>query len=338
MRRYKMTILGGALVRRLLLLSVGLLLAVAKPSEGQSDQLPGREWAASVNLTNQNVKATGVLFLPAAVDRVRAVIVFNNYGRLELLSDSLAWRQAAASVDAAILLARITEIDMVHSSPVPVEKMVWRNAMLGGGEAVLRMLQQLASEVNHPELGSAPLVFWGWSAGAGFGATFAEQQPTRTLADVRYHIQQRTLLVNTKVVGGIPMLMMAGGKDTTAGHEDAEKLWQSGRTIDAPWTYVLEPNVPHPMNNAEVEFITNGNSLMIPWVTAVIRQRLGPSGVGLRAIDVSAGWAGDNDTGAISQWSAYKGSPQNRVWLQDQLSAQGWQIIRQADNPGKPLQ
>jgi hypothetical protein len=324
-------------MRRLVLLLIALLLVLGKSSKGQSDQLPGREWAASVNLTNRNVKATGVLFLPASVNRVRAVIVFNNYGRLELMFENQAWRKAAASVSAAILFARITEIDMVHSSPLPVEKVVWRNATLGGGEAVLRLLKQLADEVNHQELDSVPLVFWGWSAGAGFGATFAEQHPTRMLADVRYHIQQRTLPVNTKVMGGIPMLMMAGGKDTTAGHEDAEKLWQSGRTVDAPWTYVLEPNVPHPMGNGEVEFITNGSKLMIPWVTAVIRQRLTSAG-GLKAIDVRSGWAGDNATGAISSWAAHTGLPENRVWLPDEASAQGWQAIRQTENPGKPFE
>jgi hypothetical protein len=184
-----------------------------------------------------------------------------------------------------------------------------------------------------------PLAFWGWSASAGFGSTFAEQYPERTLGFIRVRTHQRELPVNLDIIKGIPGLFMAATQDQTAGVEDAQALWKGGRTIGAPWTLIVEPHVPHGLIDGpkNVEFVSNANQLMIPWLTEVIRQRLPQAGTALRPISDRAGWVGDNRTGEIWRLDSFSGSKLDKTWLPDESSARAWQRLRLEENPSRPF-
>jgi hypothetical protein len=321
----------------------GLVLAalsLAAPTisgQGTPTLVPGTEFAASTNMVGREVRFEARLFVPTSVTQVRAVMVFVSYGTTWQLYESTAWRRAAESVGSALLLAGPNFVD---AERLGLDGNIWRDVSLGGGDGLLAVVRQLATDSRHPELLNAPLAFWGWSAAGNFGATFAKQYPERTLAFIRYHSQQRPFPVDLNVTKGIPALLLAGGKDTTERVEDAETLARSGRALGAPWTFVIEPNVPHGIidGKAGIEFFTNSGDLMIPWLTAVVRQRAPQAGTPMRPIGDDVGWIGDNKTGEV--WSAvgFSGSRADNTWLPDEPSARGWQRIRVAENPGRPIQ
>lgn len=317
-----------------------MALSVGMPTiRGQAslDRVPGIELAASGNIVEKDVKVEGLLFLPKSTTRVRAVIVVTNYGNSWRLYESVAWRRAAESTDSALLLARVSFVSAIPLNP---EREIWRDVSAGGGDGLLTVLRQLATDSRHPELRDVPLAFWGWSAAAGFGPTFAKLHPQRTLAFVRYHTHQRAIPVDVNITKSIPALLLAGGKDTNAGVEDAERLSNAGRALGAPWTFVIEPNVPHGIidGNIGIEFFTNSNQLMIPWLTAVVRQRVPQAGMAMRTISDGVGWIGDNRTGEVWPSTGFSGSRVDKTWLPDEPSARGWQVIRVAEHPGKPLE
>lgn len=307
--------------------------------QAPSERVRGDEFAASVNLTKKDVKLEGVLFVPANVKRIRAVIVIINFGASYLVYESQLWRRAAQTTESALLHVRVSQISGVTAN-IPFERQVVRQASVGGGAGLLTLMSRLASESPYRELNDIPLAFWGYSAAAGFGATFAELYPERTLAFIRYHTHQRGIPINVNVTRNIPALFMAGGKDTTAGVEDAETVWKTGTAAGAPWTFVVEPNVPHSFIDAKanVEFLTTSNQLMIPWLSAVIRQRAPHDRRAMRRIEPAAGWIADNRTGEISPAAKYAGAQLEGNWLPDEETARGWQIVRGADNPARRLE
>jgi hypothetical protein len=299
----------------------------------------GNEFAAATNMLHRGMKVEGRLFVPATATRIRAVTVLIDYGNTWRLYQSEIWRKSAESTESALLLARVSSFNVIPPTPYPPERQVMRVASLGGSEGLLTVMQRLATESGHPELQSVPLAFWGWSAAAGFGPTFAKEHPQRTLAFIRYHTNQRGILVDLDTTKVIPALLLAGGKDTSAGVEDTESLWRRGSASGAPWSFVIEPNVPHGIidGNAGIEFFTNSSQLMLPWLTAIMRQRLPQLGAPMQPIDKRVGWLGDIKTGEIRPSASFSGSTADKTWLPDEESARAWQRLRVVDNPGRPF-
>jgi hypothetical protein len=184
------------------------------------------------------------------------------------------------------------------------------------------LLKKLAQESGHQELVDAPLLFWGHSAAAGFGGTFAAIHPERTIALVNYQGGGGTR-VNMKVLSRIPSLYLAGGKDDATALANTLDMWKSGRSTGALWTFAIQPDATHGDN----EFLKKANDLMIPWIAAVLRQRLSPDGKTLRAVTDASGWLGNNGTGTVAPSSAFIGSKAEASWLPDEATARGWQVV-----------
>jgi hypothetical protein len=77
---------------------------------------------------------------------------------------------------------------------------------------------------------------------------------------------------------------------------------------------------------------------MIPWLTAVMRQRVPQAGAAMTTISDDSGWIGDNTTGEVWPSAGFSGSKPDKTWLPDEASARAWQLIRVAENPGRPIQ
>jgi hypothetical protein len=169
-------------------------------------------------------------------------------------------------------------------------------------------------------MAEAPILFWGWSAAASFGTTFAAQYPERTIGFVRYHTNRRGLPLDMGRVRDIPALLIAGAKDETAGVEDTEQLWRLGRTSGAPWTFAIEPEATH--SAPEIHESTL-RELTIPWMAAVLDQRL-RAPAGLAGDSGNRGWWGDLNTFDISPSIA--GQAVDKSWLPDERSALGWRL------------
>jgi hypothetical protein len=329
--------------------------------------VPGTEFAVGANLTEKNVKAAGTIFVPDDARRVRAVIVLvgswpgaergiydlsgrklgddevggrrdprgenadGDPGALGRFRDQV-WRRLSRTCECALLYLKLGTIRPEASSGVAANGVVIRsgtssrverNAAEGGADALFLILRRLGEESAHPELTDASLLLWGWSATASFATSFAELYPERTVAFIRYHTHRRGLQVNLKVLRNIPALMIAGGKDEVAGIEDAETLWMGGRSVGAPWTFAIEPGATH----GSEEGIVSSHGLIIPWIAAVVRQRLAPDSTRLRPVTEDSGWLGNNQSAEIGPQAAFAGPKEKSSWLPDEITARGWQIV-----------
>jgi pimeloyl-ACP methyl ester carboxylesterase len=310
------------------------------PSPAVQDEttpVPGREIAAALNLHQKDIKADGTLFLPREVRQFRAVVVVMNHGDSEPVYQDPEWRKAAEALASGLLHVRISRIGSsarTRVSPsgrivpdVPPVAAPLRNAAVDGAAgALLTLLDRFAQESGHQELKSAPLLFWGHSAAGNFGPTFAALHPGRTIAFVSYHSHRRGLPHDMKVVTRIPALLFAGRNDDTVDEEEVEDLWRSGRSRNAPWTFVLRSDAPH----RSVEALKKANDLAIPWITAVVRQRVTPGGTGLRPVSDSTAWIGDHKTLEIASHGSSPGSRTDASWLPDETSARAWRAISEA--------
>ena len=285
------------------------------------DPVPGAEFTADVNLTEKNVKAEGTIFVPRKVPRVRAVIV--TVGRAPLVDLTAEpfylWRTLSETSECAVLYLRLGTI-----RPDPEAGPVFiRNAAAGGADALFAILQRLGEQSAHPELNDVRVLLWGGSSGAGFGTTFAELYPERTVAFIRYHAHLRGWSPNLKVLREIPALLIAGGKDDTAGTEDAEALWKDGRSAGAPWTFAIEPRATH----QDKQTLVSSQALIIPWIAAVLRQRLQPGSMRLRPVSEDSGWLGNNRSTEVSRYATFPGPKREASWLPDEVTAHGWRTV-----------
>lgn len=283
-----------------------------------ADQVRGVELAAAVNLLPKGVKAEGTFFLPQKVNRVRAVIVVIRYGLGYGVYDDPQWRRVSETLESGLLHVRISNI-----STVPTGNFI-SLANLGGADALIQLLQRLASESGHPELESAPILLWGHSAAGSFAATFAAAHPQRTIGFVRYHSAGGGLVgADMKVLGQIPALLLSGGNDGPAVAQSAETFGRVGRSTGAPWTFAVEPGATH---GAE-ESRKKADNLTIPWITAIVRQRVSSDGAVLRVVTDRSGWLGNNRTGEVAPYDTFPASKTEASWLPDEASARAWQAI-----------
>ena len=278
-----------------------------------ANETRGVEFAAGVNVRAKDEKAEGLLFVPRNVSHARAVIVVIKYGLgFDNIFYDPRWRKLAASADAPLLWVRFSEIGL-SADEFPIERPV-----IQGADALVSLLQEIAQKSGHPELADAPVILWGHSGAGGRASLWASQNPQRTLAFVRYHSGPVTGDVN--VVAKIPALYLSGRQDTTAPPRAAEDLWKSGRSLNAPWTFAIEPEAQH----GDPKDLEKANDLVIPWIAAVTRQRLSPSG-SLRSVADGAAWIGNNQTAEIRLFGEFTGPKAEASWLPDETTARAWQ-------------
>lgn len=292
-------------------------------------QVPGAEFAVAVNLVAKNVRVETRLFVPDRAALVRAVIVITNYARLDrgaepALFYEANWRALSETCRCALLSVKLGTIRPIAPN-TPAANHFARNAALGGGEALLRALQHLGNESSRHELEQAPLVFFGWSATADFGTTFAELHPERTIGFIRYHTHRRGVPADIRVLRAIPALLIAGAKDETAGVEDAETLWRRGRSARAPWTFAVEPDATH--SDSTELFYRSAASLIVPWVAAVVQQRVPTDGGTLRPIVEEVGWLGNHVTAEAAPHQDLRDPTDVGSWLPDEATARGWRAV-----------
>lgn len=291
--------------------------------------VPGVELGASVNLIDRNVKAEGTLFLATKTERARAVVVVMKHGPTEelMLTGSnpySIWHALSEERGYGLLHLRVSPIRAPAPGPQDPNAEQQRNAAAGGAEALTGLLKMFAVESKHPELADAPLLFWGWSAAAGFGPSFARIHPERTIGFVRYHSHLRGIPVDMDAAKSIPALLFVGAEDSPELEQDAAELFRKARSLGAPWTFVRQVGAPHVMR---AEDLRSANGLVIPWIAAVVSERLDGAGPGLRTIARSTGWVGDLATGEVSPWASDTASLIGSSWLPDERTARIWQTI-----------
>jgi pimeloyl-ACP methyl ester carboxylesterase len=289
----------------------------------------GAEFAAAVNLVEKGVKVEGNLFVPQKISHVRSVVVLVNPGTWGGLASSLyanpEMRTLSTATQSTLLVLRISSIGL------GARVRFVSNAGGGSADGLLQLLNRLAVESKHPELTEAPLLLWGHSAGGSFATTFAALHPERTIAFVRYHCAGLPG-VDVNVLSTLPALLLEAGKDqiySTGTYGTGEGLWKNGRSLGGPWTFGIEPDATH----QDAADLKKANTVLIPWMMAVIRQRVSPDGL-LRVVPDGSGYLGNTRTAEFASYATFAGPKRESSWLPDEATARGWQaVVRPRSTP-----
>jgi hypothetical protein len=145
-------------------------------------------------------------------------------------------------------------------------------------------LKELAGTSKHPELENVPLCFFGFSAGAGMAAKFAELMPERTVAVAPVGLDVGPTSAATRK---IPTLTIVGEKDGKQVQQLTEKF-AAQRKDGALWAIAVQWDRGHDFGAA--------NNLLIPFFEDVIRRRA-PIDKKLLDLTERDGWIG-----YISSW------------------------------------
>lgn len=281
------------------------------------DRSTGSLFSAAVNLVPMNFSAKGTLFIPDRVNRIRYVLVVIDYGHGEDVFYMDAWRRLARDTGAALFSFGYTNI--ARGAGVSAKDAAVRTTTLNS------LLQSLARDSGHQELVDSPLLFWGYSIAAANAATFANQFPDRTLAFIRYHAGPDGVIPNEGDAElRVPALLISGAKEEGVNNVPfSEARLKRGRSLRAPWTFAVEPDVAH----FDVVALERANALMVPWVTAVVNQRLPVNGSSLRSVTDNSAWLGNNSTGDVAIFATFAGEKADASWLPDETRARAWQKI-----------
>ena len=115
----------------------------------------------------------------------------------------------------------------------------------GSGRAFLDALVQIGEQSGHPEVGTAPLLLWGMSAGGEFNYEMAQWMPNRVLGFVVnkggiYYTAQAE-----RAGREVPGLFFIGETDLEFRNDIIRGIYSANRRARALWGLVVEPGVGH---------------------------------------------------------------------------------------------
>ena len=275
------------------------------------------EFKAALDAPVKSASVSGSILFPAGQKRVESVIVTVARATSPRREYSDArWRGMAERLNAAFLFLSLQQ---APGENIPIADQVVRNAAAGGADGLVALLNRFAADSGHDELRTVPLLFFGGSAGGSFGTTFAMLHPNRTIGLVRYNSHSRGLPIDVERIRTIPVLLVAGGDDQTAGTEDAEKLWRQGRALEAPWTFGIQPGQGH------LAGLEPATPFIVSWIEGVMHHRLAAGE--LREIDPANTWRADNRTSRIDRGRPPAADLPHTSWLPDEKTAKLWQEV-----------
>jgi poly(3-hydroxybutyrate) depolymerase len=261
-------------------------------------------------------KAQFRLWVPRDPGKLRAVLVLvpgsNGDGRA--MAEDTTWQNFAARNKLAIVACRFT--DKPHEQNF-IEDYV--NVSQGSGQALLDGLSHLAARAGHPEIASAPLLFWGMSAGGEFNYEFAAWKPERVVAFVVNKGGIYYSALTPRATREVPALLFIGGKDLESRVNTITGLFAVNRRGGALWALTEEPGAAH--------VVGRSRDMSIIFFDEVLPLRLGEAAGTLKPLAESAGFIGDfksKTTRAVAD-SATPNYP--TAWLPTARVARAWQAM-----------
>ncbi|XGV94365.1 MAG: hypothetical protein ACAF41_00420 (plasmid) [Leptolyngbya sp. BL-A-14] len=281
--------------------------------------LPGSYYETSIppGKTDEYLMADYRLWVPNQSGEIRGLIV-RQHGcgdpaaatGLDYAND-LQWQALARKHNFALLGTKYLTGDK------PCE--VWALMNYFSKRAFLKALHMFAEKSHRPELETVPWVLWGHSGGADWAAQMMQEYPDRTIAMVTARSGGFQFFGTNPSLIGVPVLFMLGENDPYAYgvNKISQQAFSRYRSINALWSIAIEPNAAHETGNSRF--------LAIPYLDAVINERLNESENSLRPIATTRGWLGNPVTHEIASAKQYKGNAQQAAWLPNKEVALKWQ-------------
>src|ERR1041384_103607 len=182
-------------------------------------------------------KAEFRLWYPASAAPVQAALVLvpGSHGDGRPAADDPFWRAFAARHHLALVACRFT--DKPHDQAF-IEHYV--NVSQGSGQALVDALSGFADRTRHAELATAPLLFWGMSAGGEFNYEFVAWKPERVVAFVvnKGGIYYSALV--SRAAREVPGILFVGEKDLESRVNMIAGLFAVNRRGGALWAFANE--------------------------------------------------------------------------------------------------
>jgi len=257
-------------------------------------------------------KAEFRFWYPASGGPIRAVLVLvpgsNGDGRPE--AEDAVWQAFATRNRLAIVPCRFT--DKPHDQAFIEE---YANAPQGSGQALLDAIATFSARSQHAEVGSAPLLLWGMSAGGEFNYEFTAWRPGRVAAFI---VNKGNFYYSALVPAAarqVPGMLFVGGKDLEFRTNTIVGLFALNRRAGALWALAEEPGVGH--------VVGKSRDVAMVFFEDVLAARLSPTG-GLLPMPPRPAFLGDYQT--MSFQAADDAAPRDpTAWLPTERVARAWQ-------------
>jgi dienelactone hydrolase len=173
---------------------------------------------------------------------MRAVVVLmpGSNGDARAAVEDPVWQAFAVKHQLALVGCHIT--DKPHEQSFIEE---YANVSQGSGDALLNALTAFASRASHPELGGAPLLLWGMSAGGQFNYEFVAWKPERVVAFVVNKGGIYYTALAPRASRDVPGMLFIGGKDLESRIQTITGLFAVNRRAGALWALAEEPGAAH---------------------------------------------------------------------------------------------
>jgi pimeloyl-ACP methyl ester carboxylesterase len=285
-----------------------------------SNILRGQYYAASIPPTtiDSYQSADFRLWIPANIPTLRGLIIKQHGCGDDAAATGLAhandlqWQALALKHQFALLGTKFP------TGKQPCES--WALINYGSGSALIKALELIGTQSKHLELNRVPWALWGHSGGADWIVQLLQQYPDRTIAAIAARGGGFMFLGTNPTLANIPVLFALGAKDKVLVNETQTlptQAFQRYRTLAAPWALAIAANTGHELGDTRF--------LAIPYLDAIITQRLPAQSNDLQPIDPNLGWLGNVDTKEIAPIAKFTGDSLKAAWLPNEATARKWQ-------------
>ena len=319
-----------------LFLAATVACALALPAAQGAGRYVEVEYPPSAAPGELQVGVTYILWVPEGVTRLRGVIVHQHgAGRNAAMHGATAaydlhWQALAKKWDCALLGPTYHVLnDAIDTTPGGSQ--LWFDPGMGSDKAFLRALEELGSKSGHAELSAVPWILWGHSGGGIWSDVMTDLHPERVVAvflrSGAAAMFRRRVFPQPQVPAAayaIPILANAGVKeqktDGSAGPwEGSKTIFQEYRAKGGLIGFAPDPRTGHECGDSRY--------LAIPFFDAVMAMRLpvkGSKDQALRPVDTSKAWLAPLMGDTAQPAAAYKGNPNEAVWLPNEAVAKVW--------------
>jgi dienelactone hydrolase len=264
-------------------------------------------------------KAEFRFWFPDEGGPLRALVILvpgsNGDGRAQV--DEPFWREFATRLHLGLVGCRFT--DKQHDQMFIVR---YVDVSKGTGPALLNALTSFASRSGHAEVGSAPLLLWGMSAGGEFNYEFVAWKPERVAAFVVNKGNVYYTALASEAARRVPGILFTGETDLEYRIAAVNGLFAINRRAGALWAIAQEPGVGHAVGRSR------------DLAAILFEDMLAARAAGSAPLEEKAGYFGDPKAGTIQAAAGIKTPATPTAWLPTERLAKAWQAVV----TGKPFE